>query len=83
MGLSLTVRERARWRGGGGRERERQGDLLTFSEQRFSLEKKGPIAYGVAVILYHQRRIITICAAACGRQLIMCQKRLYARWLSW
>lgn len=36
--------------------------------------KKRPIAYGVAVILYHQRRIITICAVACGRQLIACQK---------
>lgn len=77
------------WRGvGGWRRREelavavvgvRQGDLLTFSELRFSLEKKGPIAYGDAVKLHQWRRIITInttaAAAACGRQLITCQKK--------
>lgn len=82
-GLPLALRGRAGERAeeGGVEAGGGQGDLLTFSELRFSLEKKGPIAYGDAVKLHHRRRIITICAAAaasaaaaaCGRQLITCQ----------
>lgn len=71
-------------RGGGerGGRRGRQKDLLTFSELRFSSEekkkrekKRAPIAYGASVKLQHQGRTTAVRAGACGRQLMVCQKR--------